>query len=445
MSSPALSLAFFDPEHGLYGNARTGTTLLFEGSSTKVVPEGPVIEGDGAGWRAELDGAFSLSFAPVAEAAPLGPVTAHVCAVEGTVGTQAVRCLGTMAETRTPPVWDDLDALRTVSAVFDSTHAFVALARRPRGAPGHDEEQVIGWLLDDGEPLAVEDTRLSTVYDAAGPPAHRRPRAVDAGRGVPASRVGHGGGRVVAGPRGPRRARGDLPLAPGGPRGHGRVRDLDAVGVPGCVIRAVISDFGGVLTTPLGNSFAAWSRESGIPLEDLGVAMAAASERHGSHPLFMLEKGLITQAEFIDRLEGELTPGPDGEERRLDTMLDVYFDHLERNPEMIRLMRDLRGRGLRMALLTNNVREWEPRWRALLPEIDEIFELVVDSAFVGMRKPEPEIYALTVERLGGVEASECVFLDDIAINCDAARDLGMEAVHFQTTEQATAEIEAAVA
>ena len=63
-------------------------------------------------------------------------------------------------------------------------------------------------------------------------------------------------------------------------------------------------------------------------------------------------------------------------------------------------MRDLRDRGYVMGLLTNNVREWEPRWRAMLP-VDEIFGVIVDSAFVGMRKPEPEIYELTVERLGG--------------------------------------------
>ena len=127
-------------------------------------------------------------------------------------------------------------------------------------------------------------------------------------------------------------------------------------------------------------------------------------------------------------------------------MLDVYFDHLERNPEMIDLMRDLRGRGLRMALLTNNVREWEPRWRSLLPEIDEVFDVVVDSAFVGMRKPEPEIYTLTLDRLGdGLEASECVFVDDIDLNCQAASELGMTAVHFVDTEQARAEIERALA
>ena len=202
-------------------------------------------------------------------------------------------------------------------------------------------------------------------------------------------------------------------------------------------MKAIISDFGGVLTTPLGNSFAAWSRESGVPLEDLGRAMASAAERHGEHPLFILEKGEITQADFLQRLDAELPSG-----HSMDGMLDTYFGHLERNPEMIEYVRELRGRGLRTALLTNNVREWEARWRPMLPEIDEIFEVVVDSAFVGMRKPEPEIYQLTLERLGGgIEAADCVFVDDIAINCEAARELGITAVVFETTEQAREEIE----
>ncbi len=204
--------------------------------------------------------------------------------------------------------------------------------------------------------------------------------------------------------------------------------------------RAVICDFGGVLTTPLGNSFAAWSRESGIPLEDVGTAMAGAAERHGGHPLFMLEKGEIDEQEFLRRLEAELGGG-----RTVATGVEV-FRHLERNPEMIDYMRELRDRGLRTALLTNNVREWEPSWRAMLPEIDEIFEVVVDSAFVGMRKPEPEVYRLTLERLGGgTEPADCVFVDDVAINCDAARELGMAAVVFESTDQARPEIEAALA
>ena len=87
---------------------------------------------------------------------------------------------------------------------------------------------------------------------------------------------------------------------------------------------------------------------------------------------------------------------------------------------MIELMRELKRGGLRMALLTNNVREWEPLWRSMLP-VDEIFELVVDSAFVGMRKPDPPIYELTIERLGGVTAEQCLFVDDVAVNIEAAR------------------------
>lgn len=205
--------------------------------------------------------------------------------------------------------------------------------------------------------------------------------------------------------------------------------------------RALICDFGGVLTTPLGNAFAAWQQESGIPLEDLGTAMARCTEQDGEHPLFVLEKGLITQVEFNRRVDGQL-----GDGRSLDGMLDVWFGHLERNHEMIEYLRGLRRGGLRMALLTNNVREWEPRWRPMLPEIDELFEVVVDSAFVGMRKPEPEIYALTVERLGGgITAGGCVFVDDMEINCQAARGLGMAAVTFETAEQARAEIDEALA
>jgi putative hydrolase of the HAD superfamily len=95
-----------------------------------------------------------------------------------------------------------------------------------------------------------------------------------------------------------------------------------------------------------------------------------------------------------------------------------------------------------MAMLTNNVKEWEPHWRPMLP-VDEIFETVIDSAFVGCRKPEPRIYEITLERLG-LSAEQCVFVDDLLPNIEGARELGFHAVHFQDTEQAIAEIRAAV-
>jgi len=127
---------------------------------------------------------------------------------------------------------------------------------------------------------------------------------------------------------------------------------------------------------------------------------------------------------------------------KLGSLRDTYFAHLRPNGPMIGYMRELRDRGLRMALLTNNVREWEPHWRSKLPDIDEIFEVVVDSAFVGMRKPERGIYELTLEQLGdGVHAEECVFVDDTDVNCDAAAELGMHAVRFRDSDQAIAELE----
>ena len=208
-------------------------------------------------------------------------------------------------------------------------------------------------------------------------------------------------------------------------------------------IGTVISDFGGVLTTPLLNSFLAFQDETGISAEALGVAMQRIAERDGEHPLFELERGHLAEADFLDKLRVELAVEL-GHAPELHRFSEIYFEALHPNEPMIELMRDLRGRGYRMALLTNNVREWEPLWRSMMP-VDEIFELVVDSAFVGMRKPEREIYELTLEHLGdGVGAEECLFVDDVEHNIEAARELGMTAVHFRSNEQAIPEIEASL-
>jgi putative hydrolase of the HAD superfamily len=209
------------------------------------------------------------------------------------------------------------------------------------------------------------------------------------------------------------------------------------------VIRAVISDFGGVLTTPLINSFASFQDRTGISGESLGRAMQAIAERDGAYPLFELETGRLTEAEFLAKIEAALEPLL-GHRPEMHRFSEIYFEALEPNEPMIELMRDLRGRGYRMALLTNNVREWEPLWRSMLP-VDEIFELVVDSGFVGVRKPDPPIYELTVERLGdGISAADCLFVDDVEVNIEAAQALGMTAVHFRSSEQAIAEVEAAL-
>jgi putative hydrolase of the HAD superfamily len=202
------------------------------------------------------------------------------------------------------------------------------------------------------------------------------------------------------------------------------------------VITTVISDFGGVLTSPLIQAFLAYQDETGVDFRHFGEAMGRIMERDGAHPLYELECGRITETEFYAQIEAEL----EGDVSLAD-FRTRYFANLHPNEPMIEYMRSLRGRGFRMAILTNNVREWEPQWRAKIPAIDDIFEEIVDSAFVGMRKPDPRIYELTLERLGGVPASECAFVDDVDVNCAAARELGMHAVQFHDAGQAIAELE----
>jgi epoxide hydrolase-like predicted phosphatase len=201
----------------------------------------------------------------------------------------------------------------------------------------------------------------------------------------------------------------------------------------------LICDFGGVLTTPLQEGFLAYQEESGVSLEELGKAMGRAAEEHGDHPLFVLERGEITEGEFRARIERHLEDGFD-----LARLRALYFERISPNTAMVEFVRDLRRRGVRAALLTNNVREWEPLWRAKLPEVDELFEVIVDSAFVGLRKPDPAIFELTLERLGGVAPQRCVFVDDLDVNCEAARALGMAAVRFENAEQAIPEVESAL-
>jgi len=206
-------------------------------------------------------------------------------------------------------------------------------------------------------------------------------------------------------------------------------------------IRAIVSDFGGVLTTPLLSSFVAVQDEIGIATEDLGKAMRAATEKRGENPLFEMERGELAEGAFLDLLADALEPLV-GHRPHLHRFREVYFEALHPNGEMIELMRELKASGLNMALLTNNVREWEPLWRSMLP-VDEIFEEIVDSAFVGCRKPEARIYELTLERIG-MRGEECIFIDDLHPNCEGAEAIGMRAVHFRDNEQAIGEIRAAL-
>jgi len=206
-------------------------------------------------------------------------------------------------------------------------------------------------------------------------------------------------------------------------------------------IEAIISDFGGVLTSSLTESFVGVLDSSGISLEELGKAMAAIAEREGTNPLFELETGRVSESAFMARISDQLSSQRESPVA-LDGFGERYFRHLQPNERLIGYMRELRDRGYKLAICTNNVREWETRWRAMLP-VDEIFHVVVDSAFVGNRKPEPRIYQITLEELGSAP-QRTLFIDDVEVNCQGARQLGMHAIRFRSTDQAITEIETAL-
>jgi hypothetical protein len=195
VSAEAFALSFFDPDRELYVIARSGATIFFHGRKPAPPAGGPQVEQDGDCWRAELPGRLSARLEPVSAAFDLGGVSARVCRVSGEAEGRAIECLGTFSITSVPPRWDELDALRSVSALVDDRHGLLALARRPRGAAGHGQELVRAGLLEEGELHEVEEARISTVYDGGG-----RQRSAGLELWLPGEEFPHrGSGLVIAG------------------------------------------------------------------------------------------------------------------------------------------------------------------------------------------------------------------------------------------------------
>jgi hypothetical protein len=164
VSDSAFTFAFHDTAHDLHGTVRSGMTLLFENGQPATVDEEARVDGV----RAVVGDRIELDFDPVTESVDLGGVRARVGRVRGTVDKRHIECLGVVTETVEAPAWSDLDALRTLSAVFEPGLAILALARRPHGAHGHGDELVRAWILRDGAAFSVEDARISTIYDGDG-------------------------------------------------------------------------------------------------------------------------------------------------------------------------------------------------------------------------------------------------------------------------------------
>jgi len=190
---------------------------------------------------------------------------------------------------------------------------------------------------------------------------------------------------------------------------------------------AVIFDFGGVMTEPLFRG-----RHDFDPQYLNLVAFFLNDFRDvyhlptGAHDLHLLETGQISDDEFFDRMcRRYVEAGNEPVDARVAQ--DVIFGrNVVACSAMVDAVRQIKAAGLRTALLTNISRGGEAMWRELIPT-HELFDVVVDSSAVGLRKPDPRIYELTCERLA-VQPDRCVFVDDLACNVDAATALGMTTI-----------------
>ena len=195
---------------------------------------------------------------------------------------------------------------------------------------------------------------------------------------------------------------------------------------------AAIFDFGGVLTTSILASFNEFEKQ--LELDNGTLVDAFRHEAESGEPaFFLLEKGLISEAEFYERMLQNLReytgkdivfPQDPVEVRRM------LFGAIRRNDDMIAAAVRI-GAHYKTAILTNNVKEWTD-WREWVEA--HIFDLIVDSSEVGMRKPEPEIYLLTCEKLG-VKPERAAFVDDIPTNIEGAAAVGLHAIQFTKTEE----------
>ncbi len=210
----------------------------------------------------------------------------------------------------------------------------------------------------------------------------------------------------------------DVPSEPPPPRARSGARASS--------IEAVLLDFGGVFTPSPFRAVERLGAELGAAPGRLVEIVFGPYDRDTDHPWHRLERGELG---LFDAREEILAIGR-AEGIRAD-LFDFFraMGSLEGGirSEVVERVRSLRHEGFRTAVVTNNVAEFAEHWRRSIP-IDELFDAVVDSSEVGLRKPDPAIFRLAIDRLRVADPSRGVFLDDFRGNVAAARAFGLEAI-----------------
>ncbi len=190
----------------------------------------------------------------------------------------------------------------------------------------------------------------------------------------------------------------------------------------------LLVDWGGVMTTNLFDSFAAFCEAEGIDRDAL--VQAFRSNPDAQRLLFAFEEGRVDEATFEPQLAGLL-----GIPARRDSLIAQLFAGAVLDEPMVDVVRAARAAGIRTGLISNS---WGtgtyPR-----PLLAELFDGTIISGEVGIRKPAPRIYELGAEAIG-LPPSECVFVDDLPFNLPPALELGMRAIHHREASETIAQL-----
>lgn len=207
------------------------------------------------------------------------------------------------------------------------------------------------------------------------------------------------------------------------------------------MIKAALFDFGGVILTSPFDAFARYEAEHGLPD---GFLRGLNATNHHDNAWARFERNEVGFTEFCALYEAEAEAAG----RRIDAAAVIALLSGDLRPQMVEALRRCKER-LKTACLTNNVVSMDTSGpdpegrRAQLADVMKLFDVVVESSKVGVRKPEPEFYRIACDLLE-IEPAEAVFLDDLGVNLKPARELGMTTIKVVDPDTAIAELEAVV-
>ena len=205
------------------------------------------------------------------------------------------------------------------------------------------------------------------------------------------------------------------------------------------LVSAVLFDFGGVITASPFEAFARYEAEVGVPTDSI---RKINSTNPNSNAWAKMERSEVTLNEFCDLFEQEAQAF--GLELSGERVLGCLSGDVR--PQMVRALEILKER-VTIGCITNNMKSGHGSGMsrtadqaAIIADIMTMFEVVVESAKVGVRKPDPRIYEMACNELK-VDPSDCAYLDDLGINCKPAAALGMTAIKVVSPEQALEDLE----